>query len=278
MTLLDIYLPLALAGASLHGSPPATAWPTTTTSITATATATTTATATSPATEPSVTPGVTETTEPSATTPATVTRPAPTVTPTTMPLLAPLHQRSWTVDSGLRLMAHTVWQNPYPEPVYVHMPDVEIVDAAGVVLLRTDKSRSAGIPLQSGARYCQTLEERPADLPTGAASIRLVNAGVAGVSPMDPALHPRYMATPAVQIQRDEIERDGQAYQHRLRLLRVDSIAGSVSIHSVHLDTRGVFQFCTGGSTTLLPGTPKDMTLPTNVDLRYSKVNKTTFR
>ena len=195
-----------------------------------------------------------------------------------MPLLAPLHQRSWTIDSGLKFMAHTVWENPYPEPMFLHIPDVEIVDAAGAVLRRTDNSRSAAIPLQSGAQFCQTLEERPADLPAGATSIRLAGSGAAALSPMAPEYYPRYKATPAVQIQRDEIERDGQAYQHRLRLLRVDGVTGNVIVHSIHLDTRGVFQFCTGGSATLLPNTPKDMALPTNVDLRYSKSHETTFR
>lgn len=269
MTLLEIYLPLALAGASVTGSPDATAWPTTTTP----------ATETTVAPLPSATVAVTETAAPSATTPPpTATRPAPTVAPTAMPLLAPLHRRSWTIDSGARFMAHTVWVNPYPDPVYLHMPDVEIVDASGVVLHRTDNSRGAGIPLQGGARYCQTLEERPADLPTGAALIRLAGSGAAVIKPVAPELRQRYAATPAAQIQRDEIERDGQEYRHRVRLLRLDDITGSVTVHSVHFDSRGAFQFCTGGATTLLPGTPKDMTLTTNVDLRYSKANETTLR
>lgn len=274
MTLLDIYLPLALAGASLHGSPNATAWPTATNPPTVTVQAT--ATEWVATTEPGATPG---TPEPSPTVQRpTATRSAPTVAPTTFPPLAPLHQRSWTIDSGTRLMNHAVWQNPYPEPVYLHMPDVEILDAAGAVLRRVDNSRKAGLPLQPGARYCQALDERPADLPTGSAAIRLAGDGAARAEPMATALHPRYMATPSVKVERDEIERDGQLYYHRMRLLRLDNGTAAVSVLAVHFDTRGAFQFCTTAATPLLANTPKDVTLVTSVDLRYSKAHEATFR
>lgn len=274
MTLLELYLPLALAGATLHGSPDATAWPTTTNPPAATAaTSTTEPVATA---DPSATPG---TPEPNPTVQRpTATRHAPTVTPTAFPPLAPLHQRSWTIDSGTRLMNHAVWQNHHPEPVYLHMPDVEILDVGGTVLRRVDNSRKAGLPLQPGSWYCQALDERPADLPTGSATIRLAGNGAARVMPMATELHPRYIATPSVKIERDEIERDGQDYHHRMRLLRLDSGTAAVSVLAVHFDSRAAFQFCTMGAAALVTDTPRDMTLTTNVDLRYSKGHETTFR
>lgn len=273
LTLLELYLPLALAGASLHGSPDATRQPTST------------AIMASPAATETV--GASETPEPTATEPSptrAATEPRPTatrVTPTGTPTRiahASLHARSWTSDDGRHMLAHTVWQNTFPYPVYLFQPDEEVVSLAGAVLRRTDNSRRAGIPLQPGAFYCMVQDERPEDLPAEAALVRLADGGVARVQPVAPDLVPRYMAMPAVQIQRDEIERDGQDYHHRLRLLRLDTGTGQVTATSIHQDTRGAFLFCTVGQVALLPATPKDVTLTTIVDLRYSRERTTTFR
>ncbi len=275
MTLLDIYLPLALAGASLHGSPDATAWPTATNtpvaSMTAQATATSAATATG-VTEPAPSPTA-ATAEPRPTT----TRVIPTATPTRI-AAAPLLSRSWTSDDGRHILAHTVWQNTEAFPVYLFMPDEEAVSATGAVVRRVDNSKRAGIPLQPGAWFCMIQDERPADLPAETALIRPADGGAARMAPLPDDLAPRYMATPAVQIQRDEIERDGQTYWHRLRLLRLDAGTGPVYVLSIHLDTRGAFQFCTTGQYAIPSDVAKDVTLATIVDLRYSKSHTTTFR
>lgn len=278
MTLLDIYLPLALAGASLHGSPNATAWPTATNTPVV-----------SPTTQASATSATPAATEPSATEPApsptlaateprpTATRVSPTATPTRI-AAQPLHARSWTSDDGRRLLAHTVWQNTEPVPVYLFVPDEEAVSAAGTVLRHVDNSKRAGIPLQPGALFCMIQDERPADLPAETVMVRPAGGGVARMAPLPADLAPRYMATPAVQIQRDEIERDGQDYWHRLRLLRLDPGTGMVYVLSIHLDTRGAFQFCTTGQFTIPSDVARDVTLTTAVDLRYSKSHTTSFR
>lgn len=275
LTLLDIYLPLALAGASLHGSPDATIAPLATNtpvaSVTAQASATLAATEPS-ATEPAPSPTVAAT-EPR----PTMTRVTPTATPTRI-AAQPLHARSWTSDDGRRLLAHTVWQNTEPVPVYLFVPDEEAVSAAGTVLRHVDNSKRAGIPLQPGALFCMVQDERPADLPAETALVRPAGGGAARLAPVAPDAAPRYMATPAVEIQRDEIERDSQDYHHRLRLRRLDTGTGTVYILSIHLDTRAAFQFCTTGQASIPGDVPKDVTLTTAVDLRYSKSHETWFR
>lgn len=272
MTLLEIFLPLALAGASLHGSPDATTAPPKSPIVTATASATTqdepSVTVTSPATA-TVTPSVgTSTRVPTFT--ATATAPAVKQTPA--------HMRAWTVDDGESIELHAVYVNAGPDPIYVYQPSVEVVDAAGSVLRLDDNSRRAGIPVQPGALYCFVVAESLSDLPDSAAAFRLPAGGEAVVAPLPADLAPRYMATPSVQVERDEIERDGQDYYHRMRAMRTDAGPGPVNVTSIHFDGRDVFQFCTRATKVLDRNVWQDFTVTTSVDLRYSKRHTTSFR
>lgn len=272
MTLLEIFLPLALAGASLHGSPDATTVPVPSATATVTASATTrdepSATATVPA-DATATPVVgTSTKVPTFT--ATATTPAVKQTPA--------HMRAWTLDDGQSIELHAVYANAGPAPIYVYQPSVEVVDAAGTVLRLDDNAKRAGIPVQPGALYCFVVAESLSDLPETAAAFRLPAGGEAVVAPLPADLAPRYMATPSVQVDRDEIERDGQAYYHRMRAMRTDAGPGPVSVTSIHFDGRDTFQFCTRATKVLDRNVWQDFTVTTSVDLRYSKHHTTSFR
>lgn len=271
MTLLDIYLPLALAGATLHGSPPATAWPTTTTAPTEivgtatdvpTSTATSGPTSTSPATEPS----------------ATTQRPTATSTSSPTPGIkqTPVMMRAWTLDSGARIALHAMYVNPEPYPVYVYQPSVEVVDASGAVLALDDNSRQVGVPIPGLTRYCFTVEESLSKLPGGAASYRLPAGGETRIEPLPSSLIPRYAATPVVQVERDEIERDGQDYFHRMHAKRTDA-AGPVTVTSAHYDGRDAFLYCTRAALTMQRDVLMEFTLTTRVDLRHSKRHDRSF-
>ncbi len=276
MTLLEIFLPVALAGSAIAGSPDATAWPTTTTApteIVGTATDVLTSTATS---EPT---GTRPATEPSATTQRpTATRPTPTATPSPTPGIkqTPAMMRAWTLDNGARIALHAMYVNPEPYPVYVYQPSVEVVDASGAVLALDDNSRQVGVPIPGLTRYCFTVEESLSKLPGGAASYRLPAGGETRIEPLPSSLVPRYAATPAVQVERDEIERDGQDYFHRMRAKRTDA-AGPVTVTSAHYDGRDAFLYCTRAALTMQRDVLMEFTLTTRVDLRHSKRHDRSF-
>lgn len=271
MTLLELYLPLALAGASLHGSPPATAWPTTTTAptqIVGTATDVPTSTATE-----------SPTTSPATATATATTRPTATGTPSPTPGIkqTPAMMRAWMLDSGQRVALHAMYVNPNPYPVYVYQPSVEVVDASGAVLVLDDNSKQAGIPIPGLTRYCFTVDESLSRLPTGAVGYRLPAGGETRIEPVPTDRAARYAATPAVQVDRDEIEREGQDYYHRAKATRIEG-AGTVTFTAAHLDGRGEFLYCTRATVTMQRNTPTEFTLTTNVDLRHSRSHDLSVR
>jgi hypothetical protein len=276
MTLLEIFLPLALAGSSLQGSPPATAWP----SPGPSPSATTTVPATVAATDvPTLAPTTTE--PPTATSTVGIPTQVPTFTATASPppvKQPPANLRAWTLDSGLRIALHVVYVNPFPVGAYIYQPSVEVVDAAGTVLKLDDNSRQAGLPVPGGTRYCFTVEESLSKLPEGAVAFRLPDAGMVRIEPVSAELQPRFAATPAVHVERDEIERDGQDYRHRMRAKRMDGLSGTVTVTALHFDGRDAFLYCTRGGAPMEPNVWSDFTLVTSVDLRYSKRHDVFFR